>query len=59
MTETEHLTSPDLADGLREAQVSRMHPALSQAALKGVGIAAQHFYGANDHFVGKTAMGEH
>ncbi len=38
---------------------SRSSLALSRAALEGIGVAAQHFYGADDHFIGKTSLGEH
>ncbi|MET1033170.1 MAG: hypothetical protein ABWX94_01600 [Candidatus Saccharimonadales bacterium] len=54
MTETINGPIPELNPTAVEAQ-----PALSRAALEGVGLAAQHFYGADHHFVGQTPLGEH
>jgi hypothetical protein len=59
MTETINHTIPELVPTAVEAQSAHVQPALSRAALEGVGVAAQHFYGADNHFVGKTALGEH
>jgi len=33
--------------------------ALSRTALESLGIAAQHYYGADDHFIGRAFDGEH
>lgn len=50
---TEVIVSPDPA--LEAAsQTAQSHPALSRVALEGVGVAAQHYYGGHDHFIGRT-----
>jgi hypothetical protein len=59
MPETVHTNIPEHAAGHPEAQVVRAQPVLSRAALEGVGVAAEHFYGADDHLFGKTWDGEH
>jgi len=59
MSETIHSPIAEQAAGYHEAQAARVQPMLSRAALEGVGVAAQHFYGADGHFVGKTSLGEH
>lgn len=59
MTETVNQTIPELDPTAIEAQSVHVQPALSRAVLEGVGVAAQHFYGADNHFVGKTTLGEH
>lgn len=58
MPETVHTNIPEQA-GHQVVQAARVQPVLSRVALEGVGVAAQHFYGADDHLVGKTWDGEH
>jgi hypothetical protein len=63
MTETvnqlDQELNPEPNPNVIDDQAAHVQQALSRAALEGVGIAAQHFYGADDHFMGKTFTGEH
>ena len=59
MSETIHPDTPAPHPAVAEAQAARVRPLVSRAALEGVGVAAQHFHGGDDHFIGKTSLGEH
>lgn len=58
MTETVIDKIPEQGAFQQEAQAASIQ-ALSRTALEGLGVAAQHYYGANGHFMGKTFDGEH
>ena len=43
----------------QEQQTGYIHPMLSQVALHGAAVAAVHFYGADEHLIGRVPSGEH